>query len=514
MLRSSVLRSSVPPPVPAVARDAFPPAGDALGHLTARRTRASVTGVAWNFLAVALSSALALSVFLITSRVLAPSDFGAVALSAAVVAMVSMLAPVAFGEAIIQRRDLQAGHLDSVFWLTIAVALVLYLGLWLGAPLFASAMELGILAAILPVLGLRILFDAVAAVPMSLVARRMQFRHTAMRSLLANAVAAALCVWLVLEGHALWALVLSQIANSFVAMVIALLAARWRPGWRVSVGSLRDLRAFGLYSMGGRILNQARADQFVLGVVLGPQTLGLYYFAHRLFTMLRDLTAGVFGPVTNVLMASLQAEPEKRRAAFQMASFASAALAFPVFGGLIVLAPLVVPAVFGPQWADAVYALRCFSVIGMLAGVGIVQAALIRNLGRPDWWFWYQTVSKLSALVVIVAAAPFGLDAIVTGLVAVTLLLWPFSAGQARRMLSLPLAAYAGSLSGPALATFVMAGGVAWLREVTGDLGGAAELAVLTGAGAVLYAATLAAMSRGRLAEAMGHVRNRSGSAP
>jgi hypothetical protein len=41
----------------------------------------------------------------------------------------------------------------------------------------------------------------------------MQFRYTALRGLLANAVAAGLCVWLVLEGFALWALVLSQIAN-------------------------------------------------------------------------------------------------------------------------------------------------------------------------------------------------------------------------------------------------------------------------------------------------------------
>jgi O-antigen/teichoic acid export membrane protein len=49
-------------------------------------------------------------------------------------------------------------------------------------------------------------------------------------------------------------------------------------------------------------------------------------------------------------MASLQAETDKRRQAFQLASFASAALAFPVFGGLIVIAPVAVPTVFGAQW--------------------------------------------------------------------------------------------------------------------------------------------------------------------
>jgi teichuronic acid exporter len=66
-----------------------------------------VAGVAWNLIAVGLSSALALSVFLVTSRVLTPADFGAVALAAACVAMVSMLMPVAFGEALIQRAELR-----------------------------------------------------------------------------------------------------------------------------------------------------------------------------------------------------------------------------------------------------------------------------------------------------------------------------------------------------------------------------------------------------------------------
>jgi O-antigen/teichoic acid export membrane protein len=42
-----------------------------------------VAGVAWNFMPWALSAALALSVFLVTSRVLSPADFGAVALAVA-----------------------------------------------------------------------------------------------------------------------------------------------------------------------------------------------------------------------------------------------------------------------------------------------------------------------------------------------------------------------------------------------------------------------------------------------
>jgi teichuronic acid exporter len=482
-------------------------ASDGLAHLTARRTRASVAGVAWNFLAVGLSALMALSVFLITSRVLSPEDFGAVALAAACVAMVSMLMPVAFGEALIQRAELRPAHLDSVFWLTCGIAAILLAGLVLFAAPLAVWMEVDVLADILPVLALRIPFDALATVPGALVARRMQFRYTALRGLLANAMAACLCVWLVLEGFALWALVLSQIANAFVAMAVSVLAARWRPGRGVSATALRELRFFGLYAMGGRVLNQARLDQVLLGVVMGAPALGLYYFAQRLFTMLGDMTSGVFGPVTSVLLASLQADPGKRRAAFGLAGFASAALAFPVFGGLVVLAPSAVPTVFGAQWSEAVFALQCFCVIGMMAGLGIVQAALIRNLGRPDWWFWYQAISRCCGLAVIALAAPHGLDAVMTGLVLVTSCLWPFSVRKACRMLSMPVTAYARSFAGPLLATLAMAIALQAAAAAATGLSPAPTLALQIVSGATVYGLSLLLLSRGTLAVALGHIR-------
>jgi teichuronic acid exporter len=116
----------------------------------------------------------------------------------------------------------------------------------------------------------------------------MQFRYTALRSLLANAVAAALCVWLVLEGFALWALVLSQIANGFVAMVVSVSRRTLAAGAGVSATALRELRTFGLYAMGGRVLEPGAARPGPAGRGLGAPTLGLYYFAQRLFTMLGD----------------------------------------------------------------------------------------------------------------------------------------------------------------------------------------------------------------------------------
>ncbi|MBF9033138.1 oligosaccharide flippase family protein [Rhodobacterales bacterium HKCCE2091] len=491
------------------ASTATAPRQPGFGHVKADRARASVAGVFWNFLNIGLSTLLAMGVFLVTSRLLSPADFGAVALAVAIVTMAGTLVPAAFSEALVQRGDLRSDHLDAVFWSAVIVAAALLAALAFAAPAIAGWSDTAILAQILPVLALRLILDAASAVPSSLISRRMQFRTTALRTTAGNVAGALACLWLVFQGYAIWALVLSQIVNSAVAAVITAYGARWRPGLTLRPRALADLRRFGLYAMGGRVLTEARIDQFLLGIVLGAPALGLYFFARRLFTMLKDLTAGVFSPVTNVLMASLQDEGDKRRLAFLTASYASAAFAFPVFTGLIVVAPTAVPLIFGDQWTEAVFALRAFCIVGLMASIGIIQAALIRYLGRPDWWFWYQTAMQLSTVPIILLLWPLGLDAIMAGIVLRTLAMWPVSVRMTQRMLAMPFATYLGSLRGPILGAVALAMASGAVPLALPGAGPAAILAAQVAAGALAYASVLAATSHARLAEIMALLRKR-----
>ncbi len=479
----------------------------AFGHLSSGRARASISGILWSFVNVSVSTALAVSVFLVTSRILAPSDFGAVAFALAMTTMVGALVPTAFSEALIQRADLDSDHLNAVFWLTITPAALGYGALTMLAPAISEWSGTPLLREILPVLALRLVFDAGLTVPAAVITRRMQFRYIALRTTVANGFGAAICLLMVTQGYALWALVISQVVASFISLLVTLLAAGWWPRLSFYPPALRDLRSFGLYAMGGRLLNEARLDQFILGLLLGSPILGLFYFARRICQMLNDLTTGVFSPVANVLLASLQGEKTKRQEAYLIASYASASLAFPTFAGLVAIAPTAVPFVFGPQWTGAIFATQCFAVIGMMAGLGVMQGALIRNLGRPDWWFFYQSVMQLSTIPIILGLFRFGLDAVMAAIVVRTLVLWPASVHMAQKMLDMPLTAYLNSLRGPVLATAVMVLTVILVPYLWSDLAAGSLLAAEVGTGAAVYALALMATSHGRLRQLLALLR-------
>lgn len=161
-----------------------------LSHVSRGRGRLALLGVFWSFVNIMVSNGLTVVVFLVTSLLLEPADFGAVALATSIVIWVMTLVPLPLGDAIIQRSDLRQAHLDSAFWLTMAIALASIAVLVISAPLIASWTKLDVLAVILPVLSLRILFVSLGNIPAALVNRRMEFRHIALRTTLANGLGA------------------------------------------------------------------------------------------------------------------------------------------------------------------------------------------------------------------------------------------------------------------------------------------------------------------------------------
>lgn len=460
-------------------------------HVNRDRGQRTLSGVLWSLTHAGLTTVLTAAVFLVTSRLLTPEDFGAVALAASVILIVSMIIPMAFGEALVQRKTIGEDHLNAVFWICTGLAVVFYGVLTAMASLLAGWFEVAVLAQILPVLAIKLVLDAMAVVPTALVMRRMDFRTIALRAVLANSVAGAVCLVMAFNGFALWALVASQVLTSLVMLVVTILAARWLPGRPRGRQAMGDLMSFGVYSMATKVIDDARIEQLLIGGLLGPVALGLYFFAMRLTSMLQGLTSGALVQVFSVSLASLQGDIAGSTRFYLLGSFASAALSFPLFGGLFLVAPAAVPLVFGDQWTDGIGVVQCLSALGLIAGVGIMQAALIRAAGEARWWFWYRVVSQLAGFVLIVVLAPWGIGAIAIGFVCRTLVIWPLSVAKTLHMLQMRFWSYGRVFAAPGVATIAMAAVVLATPGLVPSVGPWALLGAQVGLGAVVYGLVL-----------------------
>jgi teichuronic acid exporter len=434
-----------------------------------------------------------LGVFVITSRLLKPADFGAVAIAASLGALASALTPAGFGEALVQRKSLKPAHIDSVFWLCVVSGILSYGLLCLLAGTIARLFSLDLLRILLPVMGLRVVFDMISVVPNALIVRKLSFHLVAMRTVMATAVAAAISLALIFAGYGLWALVLSQLANYFVIALVNLGTAGWLPRFSASRHALRELSEYGLFASSTRGLQffLSQADQSIIGYVLGTTQLGLYNFARQVYSMLNEVFSGALTAVAHPMFAGVQSEQDKVRRGFLLASFLSSVVSFPVFAGLGLVADRAVPLFFGDQWNDALWLIRIFCVHGIISCIGLLQSGLIRSQGHARWWFYYSLLNGVLSIVIVFVFARYGATTMLAINVAKSYLFWPLSVAMTLRLLAIGPRDYGRQFAAPALAAMIMIGAVLLLRSLLPAMSPLAGLVIDIAAGGLSYAVAI-----------------------
>lgn len=426
-------------------------------HVKTKRASAALIGAFWSAINAVVPTLLNSAVFIVSSRYLLPHDFGVIALALSLVSFASAVAPAALGEALIQQFNVRKTHLDTVFWVCLGSALIIYGILIVSAPILATTVNQPEVTKFLPLLGLKLVFDLAAVVPNALVARAMSFHLIALRTVVATLISSILCISLLMNEYGIWALAISQLAISIASCIGVFWGARWWPSFNFGFKELKDLRKYGLFASANRFIQFMNLDQIIIGSLIGAAPLGIYNFAKRLFQMLNDVIAGALTSVSHALLSSLQNESEKVREAFLITTFASSIVSFPAFIGLALIVGDLIPLVFGAQWIEAVTPTRWFCLIGLMSCIGIIQSSLINSQGKSNWWFYYQLFRQILTITSIVYLFDEGVSFIVMIMAIQVVLLWPITLIMVSKIIKLKISTYFYQFLAPLLASVIMA---------------------------------------------------------
>ena len=234
--------------------------------------RRAIRSVGWVALDKWGARLTSLVVFGILGRLLAPADFGVIALATVFIAFLSVLVDVGFSQALVQRENLDDAHTHTAFWISLGLGVGLGLALFLAATTAGALGSDSVLVPVLQVLSLALPLGALSSVPAALLTREFGFRALAIRRLVATAVGAVVAVWLAASGAGVWALVAQALATSAVGVLVLWRVTPWRPSRRFSRQAASDLMTFGVAVLGIEMIAQANAhvDKLLVGLFLGP----------------------------------------------------------------------------------------------------------------------------------------------------------------------------------------------------------------------------------------------------
>jgi len=356
--------------------------------------------VLWSYLMNGGEKAIFTLVTFVLASMLGPSDFGTVSMAMVYILFIQMFLEQGLCLALIQRKNLDAEHLDSVFWMVMVAGLAL-VGFSVGlSGWWARVNHLPTLAPVIRWLSVSIVIESLTVVQRAVLHRDMNFKSLSLRSNAAAAVAAVVSLGMALAGFGVWALVGQKLGEDVAALALLWKLSSWRPRLRFSFLHLKQLLGFSvasLFTKTGVFVN-SYSTGMLIGLFFGPVTVGVYRLAERVVNTLLDTTTTPLQMAAFSQFSRLQDQKaELQQSALQCLRL-GATLTIPSLAGLaLVSSPLM--AVMGPQWAPAARVLQILCALGIVLTFTRFTETLLPALSRPH----YLAIIKWAQCVVTVA---------------------------------------------------------------------------------------------------------------
>lgn len=331
---------------------------DGLGERTAQGAVLAMSGQAVRMgLNIATSAVLA--------RLLAPGDFGLVAMAAAVTSFANLFVDLGLSAATLQRKDIDQNTVSALFFMNIGAGLAVTLLAVVVAPLAARCFgDDRVLPAVIG-LALPIFLGAASVQHRALLQRGMRWLALQRVDIMAQVAGAGLGVilaWTTDLGY--WVLIAQIWMWSAVGLVLSWRESGWRPSRVTNWSDARSALGIGLNLTGFNFLNyfHRQLDNVLIGWRYGPSELGYYTRAYGLFLM--PLTALASPLMATLLPALTRAFPEPKRWMRVYLSFIAplVCLTAPLAGLLFVLSEPLVLFLFGPDWGLTVPIFRALAI--------------------------------------------------------------------------------------------------------------------------------------------------------
>ncbi|AZP12229.1 lipopolysaccharide biosynthesis protein [Undibacterium parvum] len=319
-------------------------------------------------------------------RLLAPSDYGLVALSTAFTALFGLIAEFGFAAAIVQAKDVEKEQLASLFGYSLALNGLVTLLLVIGAPLIAMLYADSRLTIIIQVAACQFIISAFGTIPDARLRREMRFREMATIDFSTGAITGVLTLVFAYKGLGYWSLILSPLCGSVFRTLFLHFQLRDWVWPSLSLFPVRELVKFGGLTMAGRIAGHflSQMDILIAGAFLGRDALGIYSVAMQLASMPLSKAMGVINQVAFPAMSRMNHNGSLTGERLLHGGKLISYLLFPVMWGLAAVAPFVVAILMGEKWKDAVLPLQVVCLVLPLRSICTLLTTAVSAFGRAD----------------------------------------------------------------------------------------------------------------------------------
>lgn len=429
-----------------------------------------------------------ITVILLT-RLLAPDQMGVAAVGLTLVQILTALVSGPLHDAVVRRKDCQQVDIATAFWIATGFGVALAVLGFACAPLVGQVFDDPRIGQVYAWMGLSLVAAGVEAGLAAPLRRALHFRPLAVRAMVSRTCAAAVALGLAFAGFGVWSLVAQQLVAVLLGAALLAFATPQLPGFRFSGASARWQLRYILPTLGTAVLNnlQERIVVLFVGHAFGTTALGYVHVAQRLLQALRDLASTSFYQLALPLLARHQGDRVALANGFRRATALFTATVLPLFVGVVVVAPDVIPLAFGARWQPAVLPLQLLALAAALGFIRQPVGAMFQAVGLPVYNLLTTAIAVAVTFAGLMTVGGISVAWTLAVLVVRPLVTMPVGGWLLRKITGLGLGAQLHPALGPVLASAGMATAVLALTPLLDSWTPGARLTTLVALGAAVY---------------------------
>lgn len=370
-----------------------------------------------------IASILQLIQLVVLGRILGPEIFGIIALVQIIIQFSQLYMDMGITDAIIQKEKVGKIELSSLYWFSIFIGFAMFLILFITAPLIAGIFQQQQLESLIRVVGISFIIIPFGQQFQTIATKNLEFANITKYEILATLTGVLITLFFaVYMGAGAWSLVFGNIGNALIRtvpwVIIGFANPETRPQMVFSWGKIKDLLIFGMYRLGTATANffNTKIDQIVIGIMMGPQILGYYSMAMNLIMQPIQKLNPMITRVSFPVFSKIQNDKLRLQKGYLFIIKLIMTINAPLFAGLIVLAPYVVPIMLGDEWGNVILLVQILSFYALFRALGAPSGSLFTAVGKVRWSFYWQIgllfivpvvvyFSSLTGEIIIVAIA-------------------------------------------------------------------------------------------------------------
>lgn len=386
-------------------------------------------GLFWSALNNGAMQLLNIAIGIILARLLSPDDYGLVGMLAIFSALAASLQESGFTSALTNLEKPTDNDYNAVFWFNASASIILYLILFLCAPLIANYFHHEELIPLSRVAFLALPISAFGTVPQAILYKYMIVKPVAILRIVSLTVSGVVGVVMAFYGMAYWSLVVQSLTYMGLQSIFKFCLVPWRPSLHIDFGPIRRMFGFSSKILVTKIVNDVSNN--ILTVIFGrmfpAKTVGNFTQAYKWNNMASSTITGMLSQVTQPVFVATNGEQNRQLAVLRKMIRFTAFLAFPCMLGLAIISKEFIVILISGKWIDSVPILQILCLSGAFLPLYNPLQNIIISHGRSDTFMWLSIAQIAIQIAVILVFANYGIlmmVAVYSAFIAIWTVVW------------------------------------------------------------------------------------------